>query len=605
MTASRALAAFSRVRIAIALALLTISALSRATDEDVAIRALAGGLLFAAAAVIAEIAPRVLRKRAAALAAPVAEFWAAAVTVALLERYSEIAPALFVLPISTFAIVLRQIDVLAFAGLAAALVIEARLLRSSDLASAVVAVGWAVLYVAWAIVAGTTGSAIRRLTRRHDSAEAALPTLAAASSYDEIARITFAYLDHVTDGDGDAPAALLVDEDSSGRLVAVATRALDAEARARLRATADTDALPPPFARGITVRLRDAGRVVAIATVAGTAIEAGEAKRVSSLAAAAVTRVRAATRARRLAPPGTTDAKAWLTEAVREAAVAREVRVVRARDAGAAFREIVAEARRTRVASRKGRAAIQIGGEDLWLLASRSSEFVASDLQLLSALAEEAARLRERAGVEARVARLAAHIESEDSETAARLVDALRTAIESNQPQLSGSGDRVAAIADAIAVQLGCSEADRAAIHVAALVRDVGQLGIDRGVLDRPGALSSVEREIVERHPLLGESILHTLTFLAPAARIVRAHHERWDGSGYPDRLRADDIPRGASVLAVADAYVAMTAPRAHRAALRPPDALGQLLEHRGAHFDPAAVDALVSLAGTGALVLP
>jgi putative two-component system response regulator len=203
------------------------------------------------------------------------------------------------------------------------------------------------------------------------------------------------------------------------------------------------------------------------------------------------------------------------------------------------------------------------------------------------------------------VAQLAARMDSSDNETAARLVDALRLAIETNQPQLAGSGVRVGTIADAIAGKLGHSTEQREALHIAALLRDVGQLGIDRSVLDRPGELSKVERQIVERHPLLGEAILETIEYLQPAARIVRAHHEHWDGSGYPYGLRGTDIPDGARVLAVADAYVAMTTPRAHRGALRPSEALGIILERRGRDFEPAAVDTLVSLAGTGAVILP
>jgi response regulator RpfG family c-di-GMP phosphodiesterase len=318
-----------------------------------------------------------------------------------------------------------------------------------------------------------------------------------------------------------------------------------------------------------------------------------------------VVRVRASARARRLAPAGIADASAWLADAARDALGALETRVVRARSAGEKFTDLVASARRSRVAADGGRAALQIGGRDLWLLVERAEPLAAGDLRLLAALAEEASHLRERAGAEARVAQLAARMDSSDNETAARLVDALRVAIETNQPQLAGSGVRVGAIADAIAGRLGHSTEQREALHIAALLRDVGQLGIDRAVLDRHGELSKVERQIVERHPLLGEAILDTIPYLAPAGRIVSAHHERWDGSGYPNRLRGTDIPDGARVLAIADAYVAMTTPRPHRSALRPSEALGIILERRGRDFEPAAVDTLVSLAGTGAVILP
>ena len=155
-----------------------------------------------------------------------------------------------------------------------------------------------------------------------------------------------------------------------------------------------------------------------------------------------------------------------------------------------------------------------------------------------------------------------------------------------------------------IALFLASGSAHADAIYVASLLRDVGELGIDRRILDTPGHLTPEQREIVERHPLLGETILATLAFLSPVAAIVRAHHERWDGTGYPSGLRAEDIPLGARVVAVADAFVAMTSPRPYRAALRASEAMGAVLQARGRAFDPAVVDALVALGEAGTLPL-
>jgi len=610
MTTARILALLFRLRIALALTLFALAGIAERFDllpEDAVVRVFAGGLLFTVAALVFELAPSLRLGRVATLAGPVAEFWAAAITVALLERYSDLAPALFLLPITTLALVLREIDTLAFAALAAALLLESRGLRGPRADELLIAGGWALLFLAWALVAGRAGTALRRATRRHDLAEAALPTLAAASSYDEIARITFAYLDHLSDRDNDDPAALLVDEDASGVLAAVVARGLDPEERVRLRvaATDTSTALPAPFARTLRVPLRDGVQLVGLALLADANVAASGYAALASLAAAAIVRVRASNRARRLAPAGTADVSAWLADAARESLGAIETRVVRARSAGPRFAGLVASARRSRVAADAGRAALQVGGRDLWLLVERTEPLAAEDLRLLAALAEEGAHLRERAGAEARVAELAARLGTSDNETAARLVDALQLAIETNQPQLAGSGARVGAIADAIAGKLEQTREQREALHIAALVRDVGQLGIDRGVLERKGALSKVERQIIERHPLLGEAILDTIPYLAPAARIVRAHHERWDGSGYPYGLRGTDIPDGARVLAVADAYVAMTTQRPHRSALRPSEALGIVLDRSGHDFDAVSVDALVALAKAGAIILP
>jgi len=112
--------------------------------------------------------------------------------------------------------------------------------------------------------------------------------------------------------------------------------------------------------------------------------------------------------------------------------------------------------------------------------------------------------------------------------------------------------------------------------------------------------LSDEQRYIVQRHPVLGETILAALAFLGAASRFVCAHHERWDGSGYPDGLAGTDIPLGARILGVADAFVAMTSERPHRAALTTAEAMGSLLAAKGAAFDPAVVDAFVAVHAGG-----
>ena len=267
---------------------------------------------------------------------------------------------------------------------------------------------------------------------------------------------------------------------------------------------------------------------------------------------------------------------------------------------------------------------VPLRGQLLYLLVQRHKRdsFTTGDLQLLVLLCEQAASLfaraetaaadpgaRTRLPVEQRLAAVTAHVldvqgDTHGQEDRARIVDAFRLAIEGNQPQLAGSGERVAALAGSLAAHLGLPHADADAIYVASLLRDVGELGIDRRILDTPGHLTPEQREIVERHPLLGETILATLAFLGPVAEIVRGHHERWDGSGYPGHLRSEDIPLGARIVAVADAFVAMTSPRPYRAALRASEAMGAVVQARGQAFDPAVVDALVALGEAGTLPL-
>ena len=272
-------------------------------------------------------------------------------------------------------------------------------------------------------------------------------------------------------------------------------------------------------------------------------------------------------------------------------------------------------------------AILPIPGHGAFLIVQRDERdgFSAGDLQLLVMLSDQAGLLFTRAQRtleaptaesashrEERLAAVAAHVQPDASsdegaaraEERARIVDAFRLAVEGNQPQLAGSGERVAALAGAIAESLGCDGETRDAVYVGSLLRDVGELGIDRKILDTPGQLSAEQRDIIERHPILGETILVTLAFLGPAARIVKSHHERWDGSGYPSGLEGDEIPLGARIVAVADAFVAMTSDRPYRAALRSSEALAALLAGRGLAFDPGVVDALVALGDSGAISL-
>ncbi|MGH2500343.1 MAG: HD-GYP domain-containing protein, partial [Candidatus Limnocylindria bacterium] len=208
------------------------------------------------------------------------------------------------------------------------------------------------------------------------------------------------------------------------------------------------------------------------------------------------------------------------------------------------------------------------------------------------------------ASPEPRLATLAAHTGSgPDSEFRARMIEAFRLALEGNQPQLTGSGDRVAALTGALGEALALDRSTRDDLYIASLLRDVGELGIDRRLLDVPRRLTATERDVVEGHPLLGEAILATIQ-LGGAAAIVRAHHERWDGTGYPAGLAGEEIPMSARILAVADALVAMTSERPYRSALSPSEALGTLLEGRGRAYDPAVVDALATLSEAGMVVL-
>jgi two-component system, cell cycle response regulator len=128
----------------------------------------------------------------------------------------------------------------------------------------------------------------------------------------------------------------------------------------------------------------------------------------------------------------------------------------------------------------------------------------------------------------------------------------------------------------------------------AAELHDVGKIAVPDAILDKPGALDPVEWTFMRRHPLIGERILLAAPALRPVARLVRSSHERWDGGGYPDGLRGDEIPLGARVVSVCDAFDAMTTERPYREPVTEVAAIEELRRCAGTQFDPMVVEAFV-----------
>jgi HD-GYP domain-containing protein (c-di-GMP phosphodiesterase class II) len=157
----------------------------------------------------------------------------------------------------------------------------------------------------------------------------------------------------------------------------------------------------------------------------------------------------------------------------------------------------------------------------------------------------------------------------------------------------------VAALAEKVAAALGWTEAGVADVREAALLHDVGKIGLDDRILDEPGPLAPGDRARVEAHAELGERIAAGSLGQAQLAW-VRGHHERWDGAGYPDGLAGDAIPQGAQVIAVAEAWDAMTSERPYAAARSRDDALEEIRHEAGRQFAPGVAAALeaVILAG-------
>jgi diguanylate cyclase (GGDEF)-like protein len=170
----------------------------------------------------------------------------------------------------------------------------------------------------------------------------------------------------------------------------------------------------------------------------------------------------------------------------------------------------------------------------------------------------------------------------------------LRT-MHAKQPDLDEHSSNVAELATRVARRLGLGGEELDEIARAAELHDIGKVGIPDAILNKPSGLTDGEWEYIYQHTILGERILHGAPALRPVARLVRASHERWDGTGYPDRLCGQEIPLGARVVAVCDAYEAMTTNRTYRAAVTHVLACQELRRSAGTQFDPEVVEAFLT----------
>jgi putative two-component system response regulator len=184
------------------------------------------------------------------------------------------------------------------------------------------------------------------------------------------------------------------------------------------------------------------------------------------------------------------------------------------------------------------------------------------------------------------------------------LASALANAIEARDSHLHGHCERLAALAVRLAESLGLRPEEVETVRLGAILHDVGKIGIPDRVLLKPGPLDPEERRIIETHPLIGDRLLEPLDLLADARPIVRHHHERWDGAGYPSGLTGEDIPRGARIVAVADAIEAMSSRQLYRRPRTSEEIVAELGAHRGTQWDAEIVDAALELIASGELEL-
>ena len=157
---------------------------------------------------------------------------------------------------------------------------------------------------------------------------------------------------------------------------------------------------------------------------------------------------------------------------------------------------------------------------------------------------------------------------------------------------------RMAVITDEIAREFHLARHDRGSLYAAALLHDLGEVAMERDYIQAGNRLSNEERFDLARHPVIGEREASRVGADRAAQLLVRWHHEWWNGSGYPDALRREEIPLAARILRVADSYTALTDARTFRAAFSVEDARRELIDRAGIEFDPAVVKVFLSLQG-------
>ncbi|WP_246627606.1 HD-GYP domain-containing protein [Paenibacillus solanacearum] len=184
-------------------------------------------------------------------------------------------------------------------------------------------------------------------------------------------------------------------------------------------------------------------------------------------------------------------------------------------------------------------------------------------------------------------------------------IKALMVATEKKDLYTAGHNFRVTLYALQLAEELRLGPDQLRAVAQGTIIHDVGKINIPDDILNKPGRLTPEERTVIEQHPVKGYEMARSLGFMKEELGIIRWHHERWDGGGYPDRLRGAQIPLMARIVAVADVYDALTSNRSYRRAMTHAEAIAFLIDNKGSHFDPVVVEAWVQLCGRNPSLYP
>lgn len=217
----------------------------------------------------------------------------------------------------------------------------------------------------------------------------------------------------------------------------------------------------------------------------------------------------------------------------------------------------------------------------LQVINKKESEFTEEDLEILSALANQVAVAIENA-----------NLYKELKETFYETAQALAETIEKRDPYTGGHTKRVMNYSLAIGRMMGLDRGSLETLKLSAILHDIGKIGVRDSVLLKEGKLSPEEIEAMNLHPKHGSEILGHVRQLKDVIPGMRGHHEKWDGTGYPDGLKGEEIPLIARIIAVADTFDAMTTDRPYRRALSPEEAFSELRKFAGKQFDPQVVEA-------------
>jgi putative nucleotidyltransferase with HDIG domain len=215
--------------------------------------------------------------------------------------------------------------------------------------------------------------------------------------------------------------------------------------------------------------------------------------------------------------------------------------------------------------------------------------FTTDELRLATALAAEAGTMVSRARMSERL---------EDAYFAT--LGALAAALEAKDAYTNDHASEIAELAGRVCDALGLEPRTTRVVKLGALLHDIGKIGIPEAILRKPGSLTGEEMLVMQRHPDIGARILEPVPYFAELVPLVRSSHERWDGRGYPEGRAADDIPLGSRVIAVCDAFHAMTEDRVYRRAVPLPSAMAEIERCAGSQFDPVCARALLEVVRAG-----